>query len=241
LQALLTVEQREQLATFLIGVAAANGTIDRAEIGLLKKAARALGLDAGGLDALIAELVWTSDEPVEVQRGGSSRAGEIIPPRRTSEAAAPLQIQLNEELLRSIMLETQHVAQMLTAAMGEPDDSRESAPASAAPGIKTETAATSKPSSEKPVTSESDPEMQAPQVSYDLDGLDPRYHLLVAELLGSECWAASEFQAVVRRHGLFPAGAVDVVNEWAEEQLGDLLIEDGDSYLIRRELVKEQA
>jgi hypothetical protein len=81
----------------------------------------------------------------------------------------------------------------------------------------------------------------APQVPYDLTGLDARYHVLVAELLTGESWPAAEFQALVRRHGLFPAGAVEVVNEWAEEYLGDLLIEEGDPYCIQRELVKEQA
>jgi hypothetical protein len=32
---------------------------------------------------------------------------------------------------------------------------------------------------------------------------------------------------------------VDVVNEWAEDYLGDLLIEEGDPYCIQRALVKE--
>jgi uncharacterized tellurite resistance protein B-like protein len=233
LQALMTVEQREQLATFLIGVAAANGTIDRAEISLLRKAARALGLAADCLDGLIAELVWTSDEPVEVQRGSSSRAGEIIPPRRVSEVAASGHIELNEELLRSIMLETQHVARMLTAAMGEPDETSEAALTSEAPRMEAATLATNvTPSEAEPSMQESQTETTAPQAHYGLGGLDSRYHQLVTDLLESECWTTSEFQALVRRHGLFPAGAVDVVNEWAEEQLGDLLIEDGDSFFI---------
>jgi uncharacterized tellurite resistance protein B-like protein len=236
LQTLLTAEQREQLAAFLIGVAAANGTIDRAEIGLLRKAARALGIEPSRLDGLIAELIWTNDQPVEVQRGSPSHTGEIIPPRRTAEAAAVPQIELNEELLRSIMLETQHVAQMLTAAMGEPDEEAErEVPAEERRVVEPDHTTTDT----SPVTPELT-SIAAPETPFDLAGLDARYHALVAELLAVECWPEPAFQALVRRHGLFPAGTVDVVNEWAEEYLGDLLIEEGDPYCIQRALVKEQ-
>lgn len=241
LQALLTAGQREQLATFLIGVAAANGTIDRAEIGLLRKAARALGLDTSRMDGLIAELVWTSDQPVEVQRGSQPRGGEIIPPRHTVEGASVPQIELNEELLRSIMLETQHVAQMLTAAMGESEETVDAEAAEVAAETSRAVEPSQIPSPTLPVIPEPQPETVVPQVPYDLTGLDPRYHVLAAELLARESWPVAEFQALIRGHGLFPAGAVDVINEWAEEYLGDLLIEEGDPYCIQRELVKEQA
>jgi len=241
LQELLTAEQREGLATFLIGVAAANGIIDRAELGLLRKAARALGLEAGQLDGLIAELVWTHDEPVEVQRGSGASPGEIIPARSASDAEHVPKIELNEALLRSIMQETQHVAQMLTAAMGEAEEIEDALafqPASRPEELAIPALEGSLPNSSKPAPSPSEPE--ATGLSQELTGLDPRYHALVAELLTAENWSASDFQALVRRHGLFPTGTVEVVNEWAEEHLGDLLIEEGDPYYIQMDLVKRQ-
>ena len=47
LQAVLTVEQREVVGRFLVGIAAANGTIDRKEITALRRAYKALGVDVG--------------------------------------------------------------------------------------------------------------------------------------------------------------------------------------------------
>ena len=237
LQAILSSEQRETLLTFLIGVAAANGTIDRAETALLRKAARALGADAARLEGLLRELLWNSDgsgtdEPVVIQQGTSGRAGEAIPTRAPSKAPEVAEVVLNEELLRSIMRDTEHVAQMLTAAMAEFEGDQEEV---LGPDVSPE------PSPE-PVSGPQKATQTAEvnESHFDLAGLEVRYHGLVTALLAAEEWTPQEFEGLVRSHGLFPAGTLDVVNEWAEEYLGDLLIEEGDLVRIQIELVKER-
>ena len=116
LQAVLTVEQREVVGRFLVGIAAANGTIDRKEITALRGAYKALGVDVDLLNRLLDEFHRATREPVEVHRPTApARPGEAIPPRPGDDGA----IELDEDLLRRILGETHEVARMLGEAMRE--------------------------------------------------------------------------------------------------------------------------
>lgn len=221
MQELLNEEQRTALAHLLIGVAAANGTVDRSEVSALRKLGRALGIDTGRLEALICDLLGLGDEPVEVQRGASGRAGEAIPARRSEGEST--KVVLNEEVLRSILQETQDVARMLTEAMGEEADLLDVLP-----------------------DAESDSALEfmgvaraEPPNDDRFDGLDRRYHKIAVEILTRESWARADFETLVRGHGLFPAGTMDIINEWAEERLGDMLLEDGNPLRVKRELIEQ--
>ncbi len=39
---------------------------------------------------------------------------------------------------------------------------------------------------------------------------------------------------------MMPAAALEEINTWSDEHLGDFLIEDGDAYGIRRELLENE-
>ena len=76
----------------LVAVAAADGTVSRAEHDALKRLYKALGLQSGQLaEALIAsEAKLEIDEPVVMQRGTAGVRGEPIPrPPDAGDAAAP--------------------------------------------------------------------------------------------------------------------------------------------------------
>jgi hypothetical protein len=58
------------------------------------------------------------------------------------------------------------------------------------------------------------------------EGLDLRYHSVLAELLTRGLWTKGDFEDLVRRHSLMPSGTLDVINEWSQEQLDDLIVEE---------------
>jgi uncharacterized tellurite resistance protein B-like protein len=157
LQAVLTAGQREAVGRFLVGIAAANGTIDRKEVTALRGPYKALGVDVGPLNRLLDEFHRATKEPVEVHRPTApARPGEAIPPR--SDGA----IQLDEDLLRRILGETHEVARMLGAAMRELDPEPEEPAIEDAPF--------------QPSPSPAPPPPTDPR----FEGLDPRFHAVLA-------------------------------------------------------------
>lgn len=212
LEAVLNADQREAVGRFLVGVAAANGSIDKKEITALRNAYKALGVDVDRLNGLLEEFRSTAAEPVEVLRpSGPPSPGEAIPSRPEPHGG----ITLDEGLLRKILGETQAVARMLGEAM------RETEPEASEPA--------GRPAPPVPVA---DPRF---------DGLDVRYHAALAEMVLRPSWTRADFETLVRRHSLMPSGTVDVANEWSQERHDDLIIEEQGEYLIVNQgLITEQ-
>jgi len=76
------------------------------------------------------------------------------------------------------------------------------------------------------------------EVSVNLAGLTPRFRPFVDRIARQPTWTRDELDRVARELGLMLGGAIDIVNEWADEQFGDLLlIEEGDSFLVQGELL----
>ncbi len=72
------------------------------------------------------------------------------------------------------------------------------------------------------------------------EGLDPRYRVVLAELLTRPDWSRDDFDTLVRRHKLMPSGTIDRINEWAQDRLDDLIIEnDGDDLTVNANLIRE--
>jgi hypothetical protein len=206
---------------FLVGIAAANGTIDRKEVTALRGAYKALGVDLGLLNQLLDEFHRVAREPAEVYRPTApARPGEAIPPRKGAEDS----IHLDEDLLRRILGETHEVAHMLGIAMREVD------PEPGEPAIE-----------EVPVPPSLPPALpRAPSADHRFDGLEPRFHSMLSELLTRPVWSSGDFEALVRHHQLMPSATIERINEWAEDRLGDLIIEDdGDNLTIHTNLVGE--
>jgi hypothetical protein len=80
------------------------------------------------------------------------------------------------------------------------------------------------------------------QVGTDSDqilaSLDAKYHAVLVELLGNTEWSKSDFEILARQHGLMPSGMLDAINSWADENLEDFLIEEGDPYIINIHLTE---
>jgi uncharacterized tellurite resistance protein B-like protein len=216
LQSHLTSSQRESVGQFLVGLAAADGAIDKAEIAALRGAYRALGIEAAKLNQLLDDL----------RRDTSGAAAE--PSSEQAAPAPPLPeadgvVTLDPDRLRKILSETQEVARMLGEAMREADEQSD----------------VPEPAPAAPVPSSSAPIAAVPVADARFDGLDARYHPALAELFTRPSWSKFDFEALARRHQLMPSSTLEVINEWSQEKLDDLLIEaqGDDGFRIQTELL----
>jgi hypothetical protein len=70
-------------------------------------------------------------------------------------------------------------------------------------------------------------------------GLDSDCARLLEALCGRASWGRAEFEAKVREFGLMPDGAIETINEWAYDVLGDEFVEDGDPLSINVALLPD--
>lgn len=223
----LTLDQRAMIGKYLIGVAAANGIIDRKEISSLKSIYKALEIEAP-LDALLAELRQSGSQPVEVQTvRREAHAGEAIPQPEQMPVDKPTDITINNEALTRIMAETAEVSRILGQALCETESEMDESEAvdRVSPSAMPE-AVTSTISSNLPFSAE------------QLAALDRRYHAPLAELLKEQVWSSDDLTKLAKRHQLMRSGMLDTINSWAYDSLGDeILVEEDNMYKVNRSLV----
>jgi hypothetical protein len=68
-------------------------------------------------------------------------------------------------------------------------------------------------------------------------GLDAGHRALLKQLLPHAEWPRADFDAVASALGLMPDGAMETINEWAFDNHGDALLEDGDPVLVNLALL----
>ena len=214
LKAALTTAQLESVGEFLVGVANSNGTVDKKEISSLRSAYRALGIDSKALDRLLDDCRRRAKEPIEVQSAtASADDGEAMPSRPA--AAAQTIFKIDAALFVRLMHETRQVASLLDDAMQE--DESEEQPLWLNPAV---------------------PPPEQPQSRFD--GLESRHSMLLAELCTQHFWSRADFEEVVRRYSLMPAGAIDMINEWSHDRFDDpILEEDGTQIMVHPGLLPE--
>jgi uncharacterized tellurite resistance protein B-like protein len=223
LQSALTADHLEIVCQFLVSIAAANGSIDKRERTTLRRFYTALGLPTSKLDDIIAKLFGPVAEAVEVQRGVPV-PGEKIPARQ----AQPV-FTLNAAALQTILQDTEKVALMLgDALMASAEEEAEI--------IVTETRRVHM----RPDGTLAAEDAKGSGLSNPYAGLDARYHLVVAELLSRETWAPEDFDALARKYNVMPAGMLEAINSWSDENHGDFLIEEGEHYTVHRILLEKR-
>ena len=86
---------------------------------------------------------------------------------------------------------------------------------------------------------EDEPQAQAPNAAGDgpFAGLEPLHAALLERLLSRPEWPRAEFDAAASEAALMPGGAMETINEWAFDHLGDAILEDGDVVVVHRALV----
>jgi len=70
-------------------------------------------------------------------------------------------------------------------------------------------------------------------------GLGSRYQALLKQLLRRKSWDRKSFESLVRQHGFMVSDAIGTINEWADQALGDFLIEDGEPVVLNLSLLRK--
>ena len=205
---ILAPDRRQFLGHYLVSVAAVDGVIDPAERKALKAVYKAMELPVQELEALLEKIEVKSSEPAVIQPAQPGTKGETIPQKKP-------QITLNMELIKEINKDTAAVAAMIGQAMGEYEEVEEG----------------EEPDVTKPITTTvSDNDR--------FSSLDVRYKTALSELIENTSLSKDHLASIARRHELMPAGMIDAINEWADETLGDYLIEGDGPYTIQKQLLE---
>ena len=72
-----------------------------------------------------------------------------------------------------------------------------------------------------------------------LPGLDREHALLALELIQRSYWEDEEFEQLVSRFSLMPAGAIEILNEWSFDNFQEPLIEEYDGYNLNSNMVEK--
>lgn len=210
---LIPNESRPFVLRTMAHIAAADNEVTLDELKILRRMARAFGLDPGAVEKLLRE-----DEAfreVSIDGAGSKVSGEAIPARPKDHSAA---FALDHDRIKALTQETHEVISMLSVVMAEPDEAPIAAPAAVATA---------------PV------EASAP-IAW-LAGLDARYHAAVLTLVRHDELTTADFNALAAKYHLMPDDLLNAVNTWADETLGDFLLERGENVRIFRTLLPDTA
>ena len=208
----------QAVAQLLCRVATADGVVTKTEEKMLQRIFRALGLTADVIAALRKEL--DGFDEVSVAKATASAPGEALP-QPTAEAEARRFV-LDRERLKSLTAETNEVIKILAVAMADAEHEPATPPASSA--------ATS-------VKSNASVGQVAQATPTWADGLDAKYVPMLERLVTKDTWTRTDFNALASELHLMPAAAYDAINAWADETLGDFLLQDEDPVFVNRALI----
>jgi tellurite resistance protein len=242
-------DHRQAVGATLVRVASSDGSHHRAEIALLEKAFRHMGLDQNQLYAALHQAAPTprtsgatqtgADDPVRVASGAEYERTYAIPGAPASPARPPLPRPSTEA--RSVASGAPASGQTTPSSMERVDAERLAA-------IRAETMAVSSvlsdvfdldaegpPSHGGTIAPVKDPE----DTEGTFSGLDPRHAQLLRELVARPDWPRAEFDRLAREFGLMPGAAMENLNAWAFDRFDDLLVEEGDPVHVNLHLIPD--
>ncbi|MFJ8691218.1 tellurite resistance TerB family protein [Micromonospora wenchangensis] len=239
--ALLRADQRETIGDFLITVAAADGVISPEEVTSLTKIYKLLALDPDLIYGRLHQQVTSpaafavsqppATVPVVVRPAGPAPAGYTLPPapaaaHRSSTwgngqraPAGASGVVLDEDVIAVKLAETAAVSALLSTIFTDDEPpSPQLATMSGAPNG-------------GPVA---EPTTQAL-----IPGLDAVHSELLRSLATQTTWTRSAYEDLAERHGVMPAGALDLLNEVAMDAAGEPVAEGDDDIEINDYALQE--
>jgi len=154
--------------------------------------------------------LWRTTVGTARDRKAAGPTGATAPPA----AAPPVRVSLDPRAVRRVLADTRDAQRLLADVFADEQEDCQAQPPSVAHSA--------------PGKTEED----------QYAGLPPRYQPVLQALLEQADWERPAFVALVRRHRLMPDDTVAAINTWAEDALGDLLIEDTGSLHVNRRLVE---
>jgi tellurite resistance protein len=207
-----SLDERRALADIAVTAAAADGHLDVAEIKVLEKTYKTLGLPKGDLYRNLHELGAQDDEPPTVARGTPTR-GVSIPPQKPALREGRTGITLDKRRIAKIQAETRAVKSILDQVFNDGEIHDDDVAEKSAP--------------EKIMLS-----------NVIFSGLDDRHASLLGEIVSLDAIDQAAFSELARKHGLFPAGAIEAINEWSFRRYEEAILDDGEPIEIARHLVR---
>lgn len=209
---LIPTDSRQFVLRLMAHIAAADGEVSLDELKVLRRIARAFELNPDSVEQLLREDEAFREVTVAEAERGSAR-GETIPTRPVTK---PTIFVLNQERIKTLTQETQEVISLLSVVMAEPE--------------------------ETPPPSSPSPSMQANAASPTwLEGLEGRYHAAVLILIRHDEVTVNDFDHIAKNDHLMPDDLFNSVNAWADETLGDFLLERGENLRVFRNLLPDTA
>lgn len=209
----MSAEERSAIAAMSVAVAAACGEAGRDTITALEQLHDALGVERRALYAALhqgaANSAAPAKEPIAVELPPAPSVRFRIP-SPPAQAPSPA-FAIDMVRVGAILRQTREVAQVL------------------APIYEDEAPSPAQPAAEVPL---------APSGSR-FPGLGADHARLLEALCRQDRWSRADYEAKARDFGLLPDGAVEGINEWAYDELGDELIEDGDPLTINVALLPD--
>lgn len=154
----------------------------------------------------------------------SGASGEQI--SRPIAAPAPKAFALDMERVYQITNETKEVVAILSVWMEDEPEESIAMPASI-----------TLPAPEIPKVSSDG--KAAPQ-SARFNGLNAAFHPVLDRLLTRDSWPLPDFNALANEFNFMPLNIRDTLNEWADEALGEFLLDGDDPIVICRELMLKE-
>ena len=236
----LAIRDREMIGDVLVCVAGADGIVSNDEWNALNRAFNALELPPSSLEATLAKLGAHFEDPI-VQEAEPPIPGEQISiPEVHEKPAARHQFTLDMDRIAQISRETKDVIGLLANVMSEeePASSTSAIPQPNLPVIASETE-----QKERNIAGVSDlPSTSGPQgYQVPLDTLPEKYRSLFSRLVARDQWPQAEFAQLASEFNLMPLGVIDTINEWADDCLGDFLLEGEDPIILNRELLERKS
>ncbi|ACS39434.1 conserved hypothetical protein [Methylorubrum extorquens AM1] len=246
----LDTGQRQSIGDALVRVASSDGSHHRAEIALLEKAFRQMGLDQDRLYAALhragpgpdaARAAEAPDDLVRVALGTGSERTYAIP-----GAPAPIAAPRPSAAARQVAVtDTSSVQGGRTVAAEAADQ----VDAERLMAIRAETFAisavlagvfdTEPEAANAGSTGAARAEEDAAEAGGAFAGLDPRHARLLRELIARPAWPRAEFDRLAREFGLMPGAAMEDLNAWAYDCFDDVLVEEGDPVHVNLHLLPE--
>jgi hypothetical protein len=254
----LTATERDTAGHLLVRVALSGPPPTPATVTALTRAYRLLGLDP--------ELVYRrlhqqsieparaltprsgpapTDDPVVVRRARPGPVGRALPRARptsqasTTPTADPVDrpspasrgVPLDRQAIARKLAETQQVSLLLAGIL---TDDGPGTPAARPPApVRSASPAVAAPAS--PVGHGSSPDACDNRAV----PLDPAHLGLLREIAARPSWSLAGFAQVAARHGLLPAGALDVLNDAAIQVTGEPAVEGEDELTVNDAAVRE--
>ncbi|WP_183571060.1 TerB N-terminal domain-containing protein [Methylorubrum rhodinum] len=247
----LDIGQRQSIGDALVRVASSDGSHHRAEIALLEKAFRQMGLDQDRLYAALhragpgpdaARVAEAPDDLVRVALGTYSERTYAIPGALAPIAAPHPSAAAARQAAVTDTSSVQGGRTVAAEAADQVDAERLAA-------IRAETFAisavlagvfdTEPEAANAGSTGAARAEEDAAEAGGPFAGLDPRHARLLRELIARPAWPRAEFDRLAREFGLMPGAAMEDLNAWAYDCFDDVLVEEGDPVHVNLHLLPE--